>query len=418
MAIGCPLEVTGAGGSRIQEGQNPILIARWALGQNERVHVKPALKRGRGRPAVASQQIADDLRQQCLRGGLRPGARLPRREELLRRYAASATTIQQAINLLVADGLVEARGRAGTFVAARPPHLTDIGLVFPARRDNPYTWRHFYDVLAASAALWRGDQPRRFLPYCCPPAEPVGGDWQRLRDDIQHLRLSGVIHATSLVEPDLAKWQEQFHTPSVVLAPSHVQPGTQAAVLLSYDSFFSRAIEFLAQRGRRRAAVVLNPELYFHVEQQHIDREAARWGVEIRPMWRQFVGLGVPVAARSVTHLLLGGPAEDRPEGLIVADDNLVSQSIQGVHDAGVRPGAALDVVVHANFPDASPAEGDGITRLGFDSRAILAAAVRLIDAWRESGQVTGPAEVPAVFQEELWKPAEHPAATVATAEQ
>jgi DNA-binding LacI/PurR family transcriptional regulator len=234
-----------------------------------------------------------------------------------------------------------------------------------------------------------------------------------LRDDIQNMRLSGVIHATGTVESELAQWQDKFGTPGVVIVPSHMSPGAAAAVVLSYDSFFSRAIEFLAKRGRRRAALILTPEIYFQGEQGHIDREAARCGIEIRPMWRQFVGLGVPVAARSVTHLLLGAPAADRPEGLIVADDNLVSQALQGVQDAGGRPGTALDVVVHANFPDASPSRGDGVARLGFDSRAILRAAVRLIEAWRKTGQHAGSAEVNAVFEEELWEPVPKSAAPV-----
>jgi len=363
---------------------------------------------GQGRRQSASNPIADDLRRQCMVGQLTPGMRLPRREELIRRYAASATTVQQAINLLVADGLLEARGRAGTFVAGRPRHVTDVALVFPARRDNPFAWRHFYDVMAASAALWQGEQARRIRMYCCPLNETdVNGDLERLCDDLQNLRLAGVITATTVAPPDLRQWREKFDTPLVGIAPTPVETAEMSVVVLSYDSFFSRAIDFLAQHGRRRVAIVLSPEMYFQMEHEHIDREAQRFGVDIRPMWRQLVGPGVPICARSVTHLLMSAPPADRPDGLIVADDNMVIHAIQGLHDAGVRPGAGLDLVMHGNFPSALPFSDVGITRLGFDSRAILDAGVQLIDAWREKGGNAGSIVLNAVFEDELWNRAQ-----------
>lgn len=363
---------------------------------------------GKQRLHSASNTIADDLRRQFVTGKLPPGARILRREELLRHYSVSATTVQQAINLLVADGLLEARGRAGTFVSERPRHVTDVALVFPTRRDDPFNWRHFYDVLAASAAMWEGDRQRRFRPYCCPPMLRTTDDLERLLDDMRNLRLGGVIHVTAETNPELLEWQAEYRTPCVVVRTNPVLPDTDATVVLSYDSFFSRAIEFMAQHGRRRVAILLSPEMYFQMEQEHIDREADRCGVDIRPLWRQFVGNATRVCAQSVTHLLMSAAPADRPDGLIVADDNMVNHAIQGLHDAGVRPGPDLDLIAHSNFPSASLFNGVGITRLGFDSRAILDAAVQLLDAWRETGESDGYIELNAVFEDELWSQAQH----------
>ena len=358
------------------------------------------VRRG-GRPAVASKKIADDLRRQCLQGTWPPGSRVPRRNELIHKYDASATTVQRAIDQLVADGLLDVRGPAGTFVADQPPHVTNVALVLPARRED-LSWRGFYDSLAASAALWQGDQPRRIRVYCCPPDSAVTGDLARLRDDMQNMRLAGVINSTTVAHQELVQWRQKFDTPFAVVALKHLLADAQPAVVLSYDSFFSRAIEFLVQRGRRRLAIVLQPGLSFRMEQDHIDREAARCGVEIRPMWRQLVGAGAPVCARSVTHLLMGGAPADRPDGLIVADDNMGGHALLGLQDAGVRPGADLDVVLHANFPATSPVVDDSITRLGFDSQTILEVGIRLIDTWRETGKPPAPTEVPAVFEHDL----------------
>ncbi len=352
---------------------------------------------------AASKAIADDLRHQCVLGQLPPGTRLPRRDEMVRKYSASATTVQHAIDQLVADGLLEARGRAGTYVAEKPRHVTDIALVFPARREDFFKWRHFYDVLAASAALWQSEPPRHFRPYCCEAELENSAELERLHDDLQNMRLGGVIHATTTMNHNLHQWQQKFHAPFVCVLPSHVPFDMGAAVVLSFDSFFSRAIEFLAQRGRRRIAIVLDPQMYFRMEREHIDREAKRCGIEIRPAWRQLVPVGSPLCAQSVTHLLMSAPPAERPDGLIVADDNMVPYAVQGLNDAGVRPGADLDLVVHCNFPNASSFQNGGITRLGFDSRAILQAALQLIDAARQTGKNDGSTELNAVFERERW---------------
>ncbi|MTD16341.1 aminotransferase class I/II-fold pyridoxal phosphate-dependent enzyme [Nakamurella sp. YIM 132087] len=55
-----------------------------------------------------------------LLGSLGPGGRLPASRALVAKLGVSATTVQQALAALVAEGLVETRPGAGTFVAARP----------------------------------------------------------------------------------------------------------------------------------------------------------------------------------------------------------------------------------------------------------------------------------------------------------
>jgi len=74
------------------------------------------------------RQIADDLSGQITSGELARGVRLPPETDLLARYAASRTTIRDAIKLLIAAGLVETRPGQGTFVTAPPePFVTVLG---------------------------------------------------------------------------------------------------------------------------------------------------------------------------------------------------------------------------------------------------------------------------------------------------
>jgi DNA-binding GntR family transcriptional regulator len=80
-------------------------------------------------PSPAYQRIADDLRRQILDGTLAPGARLPSRPQLTRQYGVSDSVAVQAIRLLAAEGLAEARSGSGTYVRHRP-RLQRVGRIW------------------------------------------------------------------------------------------------------------------------------------------------------------------------------------------------------------------------------------------------------------------------------------------------
>ncbi|MCG7204261.1 GntR family transcriptional regulator [Streptomyces arenae] len=80
----------------------------------------------------AYEEIADDLRRSIRDGERKPGARLPSEAELARHYGRSVPTVQNALRLLSAEGLIDRRHGSGTFV--RRPRTRAI-------RDNGrYQW--------------------------------------------------------------------------------------------------------------------------------------------------------------------------------------------------------------------------------------------------------------------------------------
>ena len=60
-------------------------------------------------------KISTALRRDLVGGVFRPGDRLPSESELTREYSVSRTVVREAIAILRADGLVEARKGAGVF---------------------------------------------------------------------------------------------------------------------------------------------------------------------------------------------------------------------------------------------------------------------------------------------------------------
>ena len=68
-----------------------------------------------------TRQIAEQIRTQCASGTLRPGEQLPSVRELARELAVNQNTILRAYEKLTADGLLDRRHGAGTYVTEDLP---------------------------------------------------------------------------------------------------------------------------------------------------------------------------------------------------------------------------------------------------------------------------------------------------------
>ena len=67
-----------------------------------------------------SERVVSALRRQVLGGEMTPGQKLPTESQLTETFGVSRTVIREAIATLAADGLVESRQGAGSFVRDHP----------------------------------------------------------------------------------------------------------------------------------------------------------------------------------------------------------------------------------------------------------------------------------------------------------
>jgi DNA-binding LacI/PurR family transcriptional regulator len=91
----------------------------------------------------------------------------------------------------------------------------------------------------------------------------------------------------------------------------------------------------------------------------------------------------------------------ERPDALLVLDDNFVEQALAGLGTARIKVPKDVAVVGHANFPVA-PAKVLPVRLLGYDVNLLLRTCVDLIDRQRAGEQVPGMTAVPILWEEEV----------------
>jgi DNA-binding GntR family transcriptional regulator len=122
-------------------------------------------------------RVLEDLRMRIREGVLEPGARVPSRNAIIARYGVGETAAKHALQVLAAEGLIEARAGSGSYVRKLPAarYLQHDRLHFPgspfgldqsgslaegtpiARRpSSAYVgWEHHTELIAPSASVAR-----------------------------------------------------------------------------------------------------------------------------------------------------------------------------------------------------------------------------------------------------------------------
>jgi DNA-binding LacI/PurR family transcriptional regulator len=345
--------------------------------------------------------IAQEIRRRITQGQFAPKTRLPTRDEVGREFNASRMTVQRAFNQLMRQGFIEARTRQGSFVAAHPPHLCRIGLVFPRRPGKYAPWPRFWLALQQAAEAM-SESARRQLPiFYSGEARPESEDYLQLVRELQNHRLGGLMFMNQPEDLIDSPVLNESGLPRVaIMAEPLVRQ--MPVVFPDLGAFIDRALDLILDRGRKRIAIVTPGHQEGHVD--HIRSAVHARGLVMRPSWLQIAGPFARGSARGIAMLLMDRPPEERPDALVVTDDNLVEEAISGLVAAGVRVPEDLVVIAHCNFP-AAPVTALDVVKLGFDAYELLQRCVEIIDQQREGQDVPSKTLLPARFEHELGRP-------------
>ncbi len=348
--------------------------------------------------AAGYRVVVEAVRQGIVEGRYAPGALLPTRIELESRFGVSRNTVQRAMSLLHRDGFIRMAGRRATYVASRPPHLCRYALVFgDFPSDRHFYWTRYLQMLVEQAAIASADGTRTVEVFYGIIADqhetPV---WEELREAIAAQRLAGVVFVGEAGTDLHTRTAREAGVPCVALADD--MRVDMDVVLVDNAGFVSRAVEAMAETACRGVAMLTHGQQEDVASQ--IMQELDRRGIVTHRRWTQRVDLSSPTAAANLMELLLHGGQDERPDGLIIADDNLVEPALAGLRSAGLQPGTDIEIVAHCNFPR-RPGGAGGVRWLGYDIRRLLRTALEGIDA-RRRGETPSLEPIPAQFEEEL----------------
>lgn len=351
------------------------------------------------RTTPKQDRVIEELRTSILNGSLPAGSRIPSRKELQERFAVASVTMQLAIDRLVADGFLNAQGNRGTFVVDHIPSSNHYALVSPFAPTTPRV--QFWRALVNEAKAVSRSTHRRISVFHRIDGNPDGVDYQRLLRDLQHKRLAGIVFAVNAYMLEETPILTIPHVPRIAVMSGPRK--NVAAAVLDDANWINKALDFLATRQRTRVAVLSVPGTEGIFRKRVLAGLAAR-GLTTRPYWWHTIDQAHAEGVQPITHLLLNNGQRDRPDGLIVTDDNLVEHATAGMVAAGVRVPRDLDVVVHCNFPWATPAALP-VRRLGYDAREVLDHCLDWIDATRIGAETGQSVLVPARFEDEIDAP-------------
>jgi DNA-binding LacI/PurR family transcriptional regulator len=284
-------------------------------------------------------------------------------------------------------------------VAPYPPHLSQFAFAYPFHPDIMPS--QFYRAIHDEAERWQNPERCVLSFYDIGTHWEEGGDYERLLGMAQSHRLAGLIFAANPFALHNAK-SPLVAMPGLlrVVIESSLNVDGYPAVYPDTEGFLPKAFDHLASRGCKRVAVVQIPSVGSGpvAALTRIPALATKYGLAVEPAWIQAIP---PSAGRwigQLGRLLMRGKQGQRPDGVVIADDNLVPELTAGLAACG---DCGLAVVAHTNFPHPTPSALP-VTRLGYDVAELVATCVERIDQQRRGEKPPALTLLPALWEGEI----------------
>ncbi|MEX0776967.1 MAG: GntR family transcriptional regulator [Phycisphaeraceae bacterium] len=335
------------------------------------------------RATVKQDRIVRALRQQIVSGQLKPHSQLPNQAELVRRFQVSSVTIQKSLERLARDGFVVSHPRQGVYVGAHPPHLVDYCLIFPHDTAKMAHINRFLFSLSQIAAGLSAESQRRTSIYVGIESPTDTPPYRQLVNQVERQCAAGIIF---LSRPQAFVGTPLLADDGIPRVAIMAEPTIPGVVAVQIDGFIGEAMDWLKEQGRRRISMICTPQM--PEEEVHSWMQSAQVrGMALPRHCVLAAPMDAPHWAQHAVRALMELPPAQRPDGLVIANDNLVPQATAGLLSGGINVPRDCSVVAHGNFPWATdslvPAR-----RFGPDTRRVLAACLEVIDATRRGQDV------------------------------
>ena len=160
----------------------------------------------------------------------------------------------------------------------------------------------------------------------------------------------------------------------MVAIVSHFVASKVKTLRFDDHALYSDMAQVLKQRGSVRPAVIIPSAT--HKYNNDFKAAFAECGISIPKEFVQFVNYDAPWAAEHIVRLLFRLPPQDRPDGLLIGDDNLTEAVMKGlVAVLSEKEIKNFPITTHVNFPiiDKSPLP---VTGVGFNLEDMLSSVI------------------------------------------
>lgn len=343
-----------------------------------------------------SDLLASNLKTQIVHGDYQPGSRMPTFQEIESNFQVSRGVVQQAIAKLKQDGFVNSPSRrGGLYVVDHPPHLKRYAIVISTNHDSD-CWSLFNESLLKESHIYEqkneGCTFELFLGI--ENIKDGAAVCQELKQEIESHRLAGLILLPRTFE--MVAELSDIKVPKVYIN-SHISQNYHPSVVDDTQSLIDRSLSWFRKHGRKRVAVINMSDTYDGFGAADFSNN----GLEYYEPWHQQVGRNAPHVVKNLVTLLMDYPTDKRPDGLLIADDNLVEYAASAVIAMGLRVGVDLDIVAHCNWPWATP-NILPMQRIGFHAGHMLACCIKQIDNQRTNSPIIPFQKLPALFEDDV----------------
>lgn len=343
------------------------------------------------------QQIADEMRSQIIRGQSGPGEKLPTFDELVECFDTSRSIVQMAVGQLRDQGFVRSDGRRGMFVEDHPPHLYRYGILFPGHPGDAH-WSRFNSALTQEATRLAAQTPGyRFECYFDLHKNALNNGIDRLLDDVRQETLAGLMvmpFCDQAVNHPIIK---QSGIPVLHFFGS-IESGRLPSLTTDHNDYLTKIVlPKLKANGANRIASVSMAE---HPTAGLMSMIQSA-GLQTRKSWIQYVSRDYPETIRRIIWLLYELPVDQRPDGLLILDDNLIEHVMLGLNDCDLSVGKDVHVFAQYNWPSDSPSMLP-IHRFGVHTGQFLIKACRVIDDMRRGQDVPQFQSMPSWFEKQI----------------
>lgn len=323
---------------------------------------------------IRTEDVVERIRKEILKGKFAPGNRIPTCREWQKITGASHLTVFAALQTLTKEKLLVPRGRSGTFVADSAPHFNEYAVVWSG---NPREkWSYLYKAIkkvVQTLKHCRGDY--RIQEYG-QPGQMNMTEYERLFDDVRQRKIAGVMMMPTSFDFSDSPLETKGGIPTIALLSGQAR----AVVRVDFGSFYLEGIKALKEKGAQKIAFLCPGEAPLGAVIEEVKSALRSNGMTCYDNLIQGISTASPEWVHQVLSLMMSGPVSNRPDSLLVVDDNLVPMVTDWLAD---RIFGHMKVAALANAP-ALPMARVPVSYIGFDATEIIARCIENLKKQKE----------------------------------